>query len=112
MTPSSFGLSNQESGFNYTENIQVFLRIRPLNNLETSREDSKCVELANQQMIFFNAKNMSRNYSFNYIFGENSSQEEVFHNSQMDVILNLFFMFCGLHLINFYILEYINVLRK
>jgi len=82
----SFTNSKNESGFFFSENIHVFLRIRPLNNLEISRGDSKSIELANPQMIFFNNKNVSKNFSFDYIFGENSLQEEVFQNSQMNVI--------------------------
>ena len=85
MTPVSFNSSNNESGFYLTENIHVFLRIRPLSNLEVKRGDSKCLELANQKMLFFNSKNISRNFSFDTIFGENSSQEEVFQNSQIKV---------------------------
>jgi hypothetical protein len=85
-TPVSFTNSKNESGFFFSENIHVFLRIRPLNNLEISRGDSKSIDLANPQMIFFNNKNVSRNFSFDYVFSENSLQEEVFQNSQMNVI--------------------------
>ena len=85
MTPVSFTNSKSDNGFYISENILVFLRIRPLSNLEISRGDNKCVDLANQQMIFFNNKAVSRNFSFDYIFGENSSQEEVFQNSQINV---------------------------
>lgn len=86
-TPLSFVNSKNESGFFFSENIHVFLRIRPLNNLEISRGDTKCIDLANQQTIFFNNKNISRNFSFDYVFNENSSQEEVFQNSHINVII-------------------------
>jgi len=89
MTPLSFSLSNGESGFTFSENIHVFLRVRPFSNLELSRGDTKCIDLANQQMVFFNNKAISKNFSFDYVFGENSSQEEVFQNSQMNVIILL-----------------------
>jgi len=90
MTPVSFINSKNESGFFFSEKIHVFLRIRPLSNLEISRGDSKCIDLANPQMIYFKNKNISRNFSFDCIFGENSSQEEVFQNSQMNVIKSNF----------------------
>lgn len=87
MTPISFNLSNLESGFTFTENIHVFLRVRPFNNTEKNRGDSKCVEVANQQTMFFINKSISRNFSFDYIFDENSSQDEVFQYSQINVFI-------------------------
>ena len=75
-----------DSNLSYNENINVFLRIRPLNNTEINREDSKCIELANQNTIFFNnIKNTTRNYSFNYIFGERSSQDDVYKYCEIHV---------------------------
>ncbi len=85
MTPLSFISSNRDSVYTFTENIHVFLRVRPLNNLELSRGDSRCLEIANQQMVFLNNKLVSKNYSFDYVFGEKSTQEDVFQNSQMNV---------------------------
>lgn len=75
-----------DTNLSYNENINVFLRVRPLNNSEINREDSKCIEFANQNTIFFNnIKNTSRNYSFNYIFGENSSQDDVYKYCEIHV---------------------------
>jgi hypothetical protein len=77
--------SQSDYGFNQTENIKVFLRVRPLNQLETNRGDAKIIELANNQMIFFSNKNLSRNYSFNQCFGEFSTQKDVYDNTQISV---------------------------
>jgi hypothetical protein len=79
--------SNQSDyGFNHqTENIQVFLRVRPMNKLEINRGDAKIIELANSQMIFFNNKNLTRNFSFNQCFGEHSTQKDVYEHTQISV---------------------------
>jgi hypothetical protein len=79
--------NHSEYGFNnhYSENIQVFLRVRPMNKLEINRGDAKIIELANNQMIFFNNKNLTRNFSFNHCFGENSTQKDVYENTQISV---------------------------
>jgi hypothetical protein len=75
---------------NNAENIKVCIRLRPLNVMETGRGDSKCAETNNNQIVFRN-KNISRNYGFNNVFGESTTQEEIFFNSNMNVysLLNL-----------------------
>lgn len=101
MTPSSYNTpgasstAKPEGILGYRENIHVFLRVRPLNNMEQSRGDTKCVELANQSMAIFNNvnKNLSRKFSFDYIFGEKSSQEEVFHFTEISVSLTIQYIY-------------------
>jgi hypothetical protein len=56
-----------------------------MNQLETSRGDAKIIELANNQMIFFNNKNHTKNFSFNQCFGEYSTQKDVYENTQISV---------------------------
>jgi hypothetical protein len=68
-----------------TENIKVCIRLRPLNLMETGRGDSKCVEVVNNQIMYQN-KAITRNYGFNYVFTENTSQEDLFFSSSLDVI--------------------------
>jgi hypothetical protein len=68
------------------ENIKVCLRIRPLNVMETSRDDLKCIEESNNTKLHFQNKNINRTYSYNYIFGEKSNQEDVFYSCSMNVI--------------------------
>jgi kinesin family protein 12 len=76
---SGFGLKSLDySSDEVGENIKVCIRIRPLNLLETGRGDNKCVEYANLQTLHFQSKNISKNYSFNCVFNENTSQEEMF----------------------------------
>jgi hypothetical protein len=69
------------------ENIKVCLRIRPLNTQETSRGDTKCVEESKNSNVNFKNKNINRTYTFNSIFNEKSSQEDVFYSCSMNVIL-------------------------
>ena len=67
------------------ENIKVCIRIRPPNILETGRGDTKCVEYTNLQTLHFHNKNINKNYSFNCVFHENASQEELFTTCSINV---------------------------
>jgi hypothetical protein len=74
------------SGYiNDTENIKVCIRLRPLNIMETGRGDSKCVDVNNNNQVVYQNKTVSRNYGFNNVFHEATSQEELFYACQMDV---------------------------
>jgi hypothetical protein len=69
---------------NDSENIKVCIRLRPLNMMETGRGDAKCVEVMNSQIVFQN-KSINRNYGFNNVFPEVTTQEDVFYACQLDV---------------------------
>jgi hypothetical protein len=68
------------------ENIKVCLRIRPFSNQELSRGDEKCIQDNNNTNVNFKNKNINRSYTFNHIFGEKSSQEDLFFQCSMNVI--------------------------
>lgn len=72
------------------ENIKVCIRIRPFSILESGRGDSKCVEYSNLQTLHFQSKNTGKNYGFNCVFQENSSQEDVFLTCAINVFIIFF----------------------
>lgn len=83
---SGFGLRSLDyNSDEIGENIKVCIRIRPLNTLELGRGDSKCVEFSNLQTLHFHSKNISKNYSFNCVFHENTTQEELFTTCAINV---------------------------
>jgi hypothetical protein len=67
------------------ENIKVCIRIRPLNLMEQGRGDSKCVEYSNISSLNFKNKNISRNCSYNVVFGEGANQEDLFYTCSVNV---------------------------
>ena len=83
---SAFGMKSLDyNSDEIGENIKVCIRIRPLNLLESGRGDSKCVEFSNSQTLHFHSKNINKNYSFNCVFHENTSQEEAFMTCGINV---------------------------
>jgi hypothetical protein len=70
-----------------TENIKVCIRIRPLNITETGRGDSKCVDISNNNQVVFQNKTLHRNYGFNNVFNESTTQEDLFTGSHLNVKL-------------------------
>jgi hypothetical protein len=83
---SGFGVKGLEyNSDEIGENIKVCIRIRPANTLEIGRGDSKCLEYSNLQTLHFLNKNISKNYSFNCVFHENATQEEVFATCSINV---------------------------
>ena len=61
-----------------SENIKVCVRIRPFSIQEKSRNDIKCIEPASQDQLVFANKNIRRSYTYNLVFGEDSTQEDIF----------------------------------
>lgn len=70
------------------ENIQVCLRIRPLNITEKGRNDTKCLEVKSSNQLIYNNKSTHRNYSFNLILNEEATQEDVFYNCSINKLLD------------------------
>ncbi len=67
------------------ENIKVCVRIRPMNMTEQGRGDGKCVEYLNLSNLQYKNKNINRNYTYNIVFGEGSSQEDLFYACSLNV---------------------------
>ena len=71
-----------------SENIKVCLRIRPFSLQEKGRNDTKCITvMSNDQLVFIN-KNIRRNYTYNLVFGEDSTQEDIFYNCSINKLLD------------------------
>ena len=68
------------------ENIKVCVRVRPLNTNENGRGDTKCIDMISNTELLFQNKNIKKNYSYNHIFNEDNSQEEVFYSCSLNVI--------------------------
>ena len=71
-----------------SENIKVCLRIRPMSIQEKSRNDTSCIEPVSGEQLIFSHKNLRRNYTFNLVFGPDSSQEDVFFNCSIDKLID------------------------
>ena len=67
------------------ENIKVCVRVRPMNMTEAGRGDSKCIEYLNASNLKFKNKTSARNYTYNLVFSEDSSQENLFYSLSLDV---------------------------
>ena len=71
-----------------SENIKVCLRIRPMSLQEKSRNDVSCIEPVSNEQLILTHKNLRRSYTFNLVFGQESSQEDVFFNCSMDKLID------------------------
>ena len=71
-----------------SENIKVCLRIRPMSLQEKSRNDVSCIEPVSNEQLILSHKNLRRSYTFNLVFGQESSQEDVFFNCSMDKLID------------------------
>ena len=67
------------------ENIKVSIRIRPSNMTEMGRGDGKCVECMNSNTILYKNKNINRTYNYNIVFGEGTTQEDLFYTCSINV---------------------------
>ena len=70
------------------ENIKVCLRIRPMNLQEKGRNDMNCIEPVSPTQLVFTNKNNRRSYTYNLVFGPDSTQEDVFFNCSMDKLID------------------------
>jgi hypothetical protein len=70
------------------ENIKVCLRIRPLNVSEKGRNDTKSLTIMNDTQVLFTSKQLRRNYTFNLVFDETSSQEDIFYHCSINKLID------------------------
>lgn len=75
---------NQEA----SENIKVCLRIRPMNLQEKGRNDMNCIEPVSSNQLIFTNKNMRRSYTYNLVFGPDSTQEDIFYNCSINKLID------------------------
>ena len=75
---------NQET----SENIKVCLRIRPMNLQEKGRNDMNCIEPVSSNQLIFTNKNMRRSYTYNLVFGPETTQEDIFYNCSINKLID------------------------
>jgi len=75
---------NQEA----SENIKVCLRIRPMNLQEKGRNDMNCIEPVSSNQLIFTNKNMRRSYTYNLVFGPDTTQEDIFYNCSINKLID------------------------
>ena len=71
-----------------SENIKVCLRIRPMSLQEKSRNDTSCIEPVSNDQLILSHKNLRRSYTFNIVFAQESSQEDIFFNCSIDKLID------------------------
>ena len=81
---SNLDFENQET----SENIKVCLRIRPMNLQEKGRNDMNCIEPVSSNQLIFSNKNMRRSYTYNLVFGPESTQEDIFYNCSINKLID------------------------
>jgi hypothetical protein len=67
------------------ENIKVCVRVRPMNMTELGRNDGKSIEIINNKSINLKNKNTNKSYSYDFAFGESTTQEELFYSCSLNV---------------------------
>ena len=70
------------------ENIKVCLRIRPMNLQEKGRNDMNCIEPVSPTQLVFTNKNNRRSYTYNLVFGPDSTQEDIFYNCSINKLID------------------------
>ena len=81
---SNLDFENQET----SENIKVCLRIRPMNLQEKGRNDMNCIEPVSSNQLIFTNKNMRRSYTYNLVFGPETTQEDIFYNCSINKLID------------------------
>ncbi|CAG9311244.1 unnamed protein product [Blepharisma stoltei] len=74
----------QEGG----ESIRVCIRIRPLNQRESSTGNSSCIDVQNPKNLLLKMKGGMRNYTFHHIFDVDAQQGEVFSETGVHSLLD------------------------
>ena len=77
-----------ENNNSTSENIKVCLRIRPMNLQEKGRNDINCIEPVGPSQLIFTNKNNRRSYTYNLVFGPDSTQEDVFYNCSINKLID------------------------
>ena len=80
----NLNFENNSSG----ENIKVCIRIRPMNLQEKGRNDINCIEPATPTQLIFTNKNNRRSYTYNLVFGPDSTQEDIFYNCSINKLID------------------------
>lgn len=77
----------EEEEEEFREDMRVFLRLRPMNKLETSRRSKNCIELTEDPTIITVDSPLEGEYdfSFDHVFEEYASQEEVYERALQDI---------------------------
>jgi len=70
------------------DSIKVAVRIRPLVPSETDRGCQQCIETVreSQQVIVSG----DRQFSFNYVYGQESNQQDVYETAVKNLVFKLF----------------------
>lgn len=63
---------------------KVAVRVRPATNVR----EEKCIEILSKKSLYFDdgSKNKPKKYMYDYLFAENSTQEEVYHTTTSPLI--------------------------
>lgn len=65
--------------------IRVFCRVRPMNKKEKDMDCETCMDVEDEMTMKVTTKNGPKKFNFDSIFGENSTQEEVYDESNRTI---------------------------
>lgn len=71
------------------QTFKVAVRVRPVVASATASKEEKCIQILSKKSLFFDDgvnKNKPKKYIYDYIFGENSTQDEVYHTTTSPLI--------------------------
>ena len=99
-SPPKAKKNNEQSKQNNSNNITVIVRVRPLSNKEkyiSTYETARCVDSRlivlhdpqyelNPEDIFRNNRNREKQYTYDYVLDQNSSQLQVFESTAMPML--------------------------
>lgn len=69
------------------ESVKVVLRVRPMSNLELSRNDENIVAMPDPTHVHVNLKGQLKSYYFNATLQDNLNQTDVFNSCGVDVLV-------------------------
>ena len=59
-----------------------------MNLQEQGRNDLNCIEPVSSNQLFFTNKNMRRSYTYNLVFGPETTQEDIFYNCSINKLID------------------------
>lgn len=71
------------------QNFKVAVRVRPAASSALSAREEKCIQILSKKSLYFDDginKNKPKKYMYDYIFGEDSTQDEVYHTTTSPLI--------------------------
>nr|XP_029709616.1 kinesin-like protein KIF19 isoform X2 [Aedes albopictus] len=82
--PGSSGSNSSLTNVHSDERLVVAVRIRPLND----GNESNCVQVASHRTLLFDEgnRNKPKKYNYDYVFGEKSTQEEVYKTTTTSLV--------------------------